>query len=84
MATSLTPAQRSIRARIAAETVHARGLTNTRNATAAFAARFEREVDPEGVLDPAERAKRAGHARRAYMLGLALKASQARRRRVAA
>lgn len=28
--------------------------------------RFERQVDPEGTLDPAERARRANHARRAH------------------
>ena len=27
---------------------------------------FERHVDPDGLLPPAERARRAGHARKAY------------------
>ena len=35
--------------------------------------RFEREVDPGGVLSPQERAKRADHAMTAYMKRLALK-----------
>lgn len=43
--------------------------------------RFETEVDPDGVLDPAERAIRAGHARTAYFAKLALKSAQARRAR---
>jgi hypothetical protein len=45
-----------------------------------FQQRFERQVDPDGVLDPAERAKRAEHARKAYFIGLALKSAAARRR----
>jgi len=42
-------------------------------------ARFEREVDPDGELDPAERAHRAGIARRAYFTRLALKSARSRR-----
>jgi hypothetical protein len=53
----------------------------TRKARDAFAARFEREVDPDGLLAPAERARRAEAARRAYFTGLALRSSQVRRRR---
>ncbi|MGY1695450.1 transposase [Geodermatophilus sp. SYSU D00814] len=40
----------------------------------------EREVDPDGVLSPAERARRAGHARTAYFTRLALRSAQARRK----
>jgi hypothetical protein len=47
---------------------------------AAFLGRFEREADPEGVLPPEERARRAGHLRKAYFTRLALKSAQARRR----
>jgi len=36
-----------------------------RRAPAAFAARFDRQVDPDGLLPPAERARRADAARRA-------------------
>ncbi|MBB1032562.1 hypothetical protein G6027_17110 [Dietzia sp. SLG310A2-38A2] len=46
--------------------------------------RFEKQVDPEGVLSPAERAKRAENARKAYFQRLALKSAQARRRRATA
>lgn len=42
--------------------------------------RFEREVDPDGILTPAERAVRAEHAKKAYFKRLALKSAQARRR----
>lgn len=53
----------------------------TAKARQAFRDRFEREVDPDGVLDPAERAKRANNARRAFYQRLALKSAQARRAR---
>ncbi len=46
-----------------------------------FDARFEKEVDPEGVLDPAERMRRAENARKAYFARLALKSAESRRRR---
>lgn len=50
----------------------------TRPARQAFLSRFEREVDPDGVLPPAERGRRAQHALRAYMLGLAKRSVIAR------
>ncbi|MGH8326162.1 MAG: hypothetical protein ACRET2_05310 [Steroidobacteraceae bacterium] len=43
--------------------------------------KFERQVDPDGKLAPAERAKRAEHARKAHFKRLALKSAQVRRRR---
>lgn len=46
--------------------------------------RFERQVDPDGSLDPAERARRAAYARKAYFTKLALKSAQSRRRAAAA
>jgi hypothetical protein len=46
-----------------------------------FKARFERLVDPAGVLDPAERTVRADRARRAYMLTLAERSAEARRKK---
>jgi hypothetical protein len=82
--TPLTPAQRALRARIAAYALHAQGGTTTKAATDAFLLRFEREVDPEGVLAPEERAKRAEHARRAYMSALALRSSRVREQKKAA
>lgn len=44
-------------------------------------ARFEREADPEGVLDVAERARRADALFTAHMLRLARASAQARRNR---
>jgi len=51
----------------------------TRPARQKFLERFEREVDPDGVLPPDERRRRAEHAKRAYMLRLAKRAVAARR-----
>lgn len=68
-----TPEQRSRLARLAAHSLHAQGKTTTRKATAAMTARFEREVDPDGVLTPEERAKRAKHAKSAYYTRLAMR-----------
>jgi len=50
-------------------------------ARARFLERFEREVDPEGVLSDAERARRAAHAQKDYFMRLELKSDQARARR---
>lgn len=79
----LTPEQRTLRARAAA---HARWAREDPRPQAALGqsglvARFEREVDPDGVLPPAERARRAEHARKAYFTRLALESSKARSRR---
>ena len=49
----------------------------------AFLSRFEREVDPEGVLDPAERSRRAEHLRRSYFSKLGFASSMARSARAA-
>lgn len=80
----LTPSEKSLRGRVAAHTSWA--LTPDRTARTAKARkashdRFEREVDPEGVLSPAERAKRAENARKAYFSRLALRSAQSRRRK---
>lgn len=78
---SLSPSERVLRARRAAYALHSRGGTSTKAGTAAFLARFEREVDPDGVLDPEERARRAAFAKKGYMNALSLRASKARRTR---
>ncbi len=78
----MTPAERSLRARIGAHALHSQHDSGelTSAARKAFQDRFLRQVDPEQVLDPAERHRRAGHARKAYFTGLALKSAQARRK----
>ncbi len=70
-------------ARIAAHTSWAmtgNRTARTAPARAALLARFERQVDPDGLLQAHERARRAEHARKAYFGGLARKSAQARRR----
>lgn len=76
--------QRTIRARAAAFALHAQGKTSTSAATAASMARFETQVDPDRVLTPEERARRAEYARKSYFTSLALKASRARSSRLPA
>jgi hypothetical protein len=67
--TTLTPAERTLRAQVAAHTSWAH-TTDRRERTAparrAAAERFEREVDPDRVLTPEERAKRAENARQGH------------------
>lgn len=48
--------------------------------TAASMARFERIVDPDGVLPAEERARRAESAKKAYFAELARKSAAARRK----
>ncbi|MBF6134991.1 hypothetical protein IU501_18520 [Nocardia otitidiscaviarum] len=53
----------------------------TAKARAAMASKFDRIVDPDGLLSPEERAYRADQARKAHYTRLALKSAQVRRRR---
>jgi len=80
---SLTPAERTLRARVGAHARHAQHDSQqaTANARAAFLDRFEREADPDGTLSPQERRRRAAHLRSAYFARLALASAQARRSR---
>jgi hypothetical protein len=77
----MTPEQRSLAAKVA---VHAQlaqcedWTARTATARQAFMDRFEREVDPEGRLDPVQRAKMADQARKSYFAKLALKSAMAR------
>lgn len=49
----------------------------------AMETKFEKQVDPHNQLLPAERARRAAHARKEYYAELALKSARARRLRKA-
>lgn len=73
----------SLLGRIGAHQQHA--LHDPRLTTAAarraFLDRFEKEADPDGTLDPVERARRARHLRSAYFTRLALRSAQVRRQR---
>jgi len=74
--------RRSALARAAAyERAAQYGPEVTEPARRAFQAKFEAQVDPEGKLAPAERARRAAYARKAFYLRLSLKGVEARRRK---
>lgn len=84
MPKTTTPAERQLLARLAAHERWAREpdpTAATRPAREAFAARFEREADPDSKLPLEERARRAHHLRRAYFVRLALASARARRNR---
>jgi hypothetical protein len=70
----MTPGERTLRARAAAYEMHAKH--GSRKAAikgqAALLAKFERQVDPEGLLTPEERRRGALHAPRAHKNTLAL------------
>ncbi|HXH56555.1 hypothetical protein [Iamia sp.] len=78
---NLSPTERSLRARHAALT----RWSHTDSAEASEAARrrqldrYEHEVDPDGLLDPAERTRRADRARKAHMADLARRSAKSRR-----
>ena len=70
----------ALRGRIGAFRLHAKrdARETTARGREAFLARFEREVDPDGVLDATERARRAAAARKAYFILLAYRSVVAR------
>ena len=79
----MSNSERQLAARIAAHESWARTTdraARTANGRTALMAKFEMEVDPEGVLPPQERAVRAEHLRKAYFQRLALKSARARRK----
>lgn len=83
MPSRLTPSERTMRAQIAAHESWAstpNRAARTAKARKTFLDRFEKQVDPNGELDPAERARRAENARKAYFTRLAMKSATARRR----
>jgi len=81
---SSVASERKLQARLAAHTLHARVTdpsAHTLPARQAFLDRFAIQADPDGILPPAERARRAEHLRKAYFTRLALKSAQARRKK---
>jgi len=76
-------AQMALIGRIGAHVSHSRHDSRelTANARAAFQSKFEAEVDPDSILEPEERARRADQARRAYYADLAYKSAIARQKR---
>jgi hypothetical protein len=86
MTPSLTPAERSLRARAAAHTLHslvdsAAHMKPAQQASPGQLPYWERHVDPDEELPELERKRRAEQARRAHMAKLALASAKARRRK---
>jgi len=81
MASNCTPSERSQLSRSAALTrwAHEDTTSGTAKARAGFRSKFEREVDPDGVLPPAERAIRAERLKKAHMGRLGVISAQKRR-----
>lgn len=75
-----------MQARMAAHVLHA---THDPKETTAAATKagpgsinyFEKQVDPDGLLEPVERRRRAESAKKAYFLRLSMKSAAARKRR---
>lgn len=74
------PAVRRTAAAIAAHSKWAKtsAVDGTKSARRGFLAKFEREVDPDGILSPAERDRRARNALKAYMGQLSLRSRTVR------
>lgn len=86
MASELSPQRAALLGRLGAYALHARGLTNTAPARAAFAAKFVTQArqdaaDRGEAIDDAEAERRAEYLRRAHFARLALRSADARRRR---
>jgi hypothetical protein len=80
----LPPAERSLRSRAAVHTSWANTAdwsARTAPARAAMDRRFEDQVDPDRVLPPELRAKRAKAARSAYYADLGARSAACRRKR---
>jgi hypothetical protein len=77
----LTAEERSLRGQIAAHTMRARYSKDelARIANKGLIERFEREADPEGVLTPEERRRRANHLYQAHMARMRLAQLKAER-----
>jgi hypothetical protein len=80
---SKNPKDRILSAKIAANSRWAQVEDRSKETApgrAASASRYEKLVDPEGLLPPAERAKRAKNAEKAHFQLMALRSAQVRRR----
>ncbi len=75
-------AERVLPGRLGAYTMLSRHdpLEITKAARKAFESKFERDVDPDGVLPIEERLRRADMARKAHFTRLALASAKARRK----
>lgn len=79
------PGLMALRGRLGAHALHSKYDSReiTKPAREAFGRRFVDQVDPDRILDEAERHRRAEHARKAYYAKLALRSAQIRRERTA-
>lgn len=79
----MSHAQRVLIGRLGAYTMLSRNdpYEVTKAARAAFVSKFERDVDPDGVLPLEERLRRAEMARKAHYTRLAIRSAEVRRRR---
>ena len=79
---ALSPSERILRARLAAHALHSKvdSTKHTEPARKAALERFEKQVDPEGILPEAERLRRADQAKKAYFVKLAFLSARARRK----
>lgn len=83
---SRDPQDRSLIASIASHSSWAKTTdrtARTAKAREAWNARFEKQVDPDGKLDPVVRAKLAENARTAFYKQMHRKSAETRRRRAA-
>jgi hypothetical protein len=83
---ALSAEELSLRGKAGAHTMlsrnDAKAITENARAASPGSDRYwEAQVDPSGELDPAERARRANHAKKAYFAKLALKSARVRRAR---
>ncbi|HYK94345.1 MAG TPA: hypothetical protein VE011_00540 [Candidatus Dormibacteraeota bacterium] len=80
---AMNHAQRVLLGRLGAYTMLSRNDPHeiTKAARAAFVSKFERDVDPDGVLPLEERLRRAEMARKAHYTRLALRSAEVRRKR---
>lgn len=81
----LPPNERTLRARLAALTLHSQVDSREHTAPARAASPgsltyWDLKVDPDSSLDPKERTRRAEAARRAHFTKLALASARARRK----
>ena len=83
---STSDTDRALIARIASHASWARTedrTARTAPARAGLMEKFRQQVDPDGVLDPGERERRAESARRAFYLDMARKSAAKRRQNAA-
>ena len=82
MPRNATESELSMLGRLGAHSLHAKydSKKTSEAGRQAFLRSFEQQADPDGILDPTERARRAEHLRKAHMTRLAMLSAQKRRK----